>query len=386
MRTICVVTGNRTDYGRVQTIMSAIKRHPRLNLQTVVIGAHLLKRHGYTVDQIVKDGFTPDQCIHQIVDGETPGAMARSIGLGVCDLATTFERLEPDIVIVPCDRFEILSAAVSASVMNIRVAHIQGGEVTGNIDESIRHAITKLAHIHFPATEESRERIIAMGENPNYVFNVGCPGTDYILNTKEQTTREVFQEFSELYPETHFPESMEPYILLVQHPVTTQYGEQSHQFLNTLSAVSRTNLPVICLWPNVDAGAHQIVEEIRSFVHSGTSGDRFFTFSRLLPSQFVNLMRNAACMVGNSSAGIRETCYMGTPVVNVGIRQQKRERGKNVIDVPNDSDLIYQAIMKQVEVGCFEPDSVYGDGQAGERIAEVLAEIDLPSIQKVIQY
>ncbi|MDP6085965.1 MAG: UDP-N-acetylglucosamine 2-epimerase [Nitrospinota bacterium] len=385
VRKICVVTGNQADYTRCRTVMRAIDRDPRLELQTVVTGAHLLRRHGYTVDLIVDDGFTIDEKIYQIIEGENPTAMARSIGLGICDLATCFERLRPDVAVVPGDRFEALSAAIAASAMNIPVAHIQGGEVTGSFDESIRHAITKLSHIHFPATEDARKKIIAMGENPDFVFNVGCPGTDSVLEVTGLNRKQFAEELKLLWKNEPLFCEDEPFLLLVQHPVTTQFEEQEEQILKTLDAVFRTNLYTICFWPNVDAGAGQIVEKIRVFSRRNGAHGRYFTLNLLSPLIFVNMMRHAACMVGNSSAGIRETCYLGTPVVNVGIRQQRRERGHNVVDSPNDSESIYRAIMAQVEHGRYEPTPIYGDGRAGEKVAETLAEITLPSIQKVLQ-
>ncbi len=386
VRKVCVVTGNLADYSRCRTVMRAIKKHPRLELQTVVTGAHLLERHGHTVDQVMDDGFAIDETVYQIVEGENLVSMARSIGLGICDLATCFDRLKPDVVIVPTDRFETLSAAVAASSMNLHVAHIQGGEVTGSFDESIRHAITKLSHIHFPATEDARKRIIAMGEDPDYVFNVGCPGTDIILEIKELDREQLMRELVPLVGKETMFAADEPFLLLVQHPVTTEYEKQKNQFLKTLDAVFRAGLYVICLWPNVDAGAGRIVKEIRTFARENGASGRFVTLSRLSPLIFVNMMRHAGCMLGNSSAGIRETCYIGTPAVNVGIRQQRREHGQNVMDVPNDSESIHRAILAQVSHGRYEPDPIYGAGGAGEKMAEILAEIELPSIQKVIQY
>jgi UDP-hydrolysing UDP-N-acetyl-D-glucosamine 2-epimerase len=385
-RTICVITGNQADYTRFRSLMRAISEYPNLKLQTIVTGAHLLMRHGHTVDQILKDGFRVDERIHQIVEGEGPVSMARSIGLGICDLSTTLDRLRPDVVFVTGDRFEALSAAVAASVMNFHVAHIQGGEVTGSIDESIRHAITKLSHIHFPSTESARARVISLGEDPNYVFNVGCPGTDLVLETKILDRKGLDRAIAAMTKGDAISQNSQPFLLMFQHPVTTQFEDQKNQILSTLEAVRRTKIMVICLWPNVDAGSERIVQEIRRSIRTSQTNGRFLSLSRLSPDLFINLIKHTTCMVGNSSSGIRESCYTGTPVVNVGIRQQGRERGRNVIDAPNDADSIHEAILRQLKNGPYQPDPIYGDGHAGKKMAAIISELDLPGIQKAIRY
>ncbi len=386
IRKICVVTGNRADYSRCRSVMRAIRDHAGLQLQTVVTGAHLLPRFGRTVDEVRADGFEPDELVYQIVEGETPTTMARSIGLGICDLSTVFERLRPDVVMVPTDRFETLSAAVAAAAMNIRVAHIQGGEVSGSVDELVRHAITKLSHLHFPATERARQRIIAMGEDPEWVFTVGCPGTDVVLQTPTWDRAQTFESLQPLWKVGQSFSPEQPFLLLLQHPVTTQFEDQPRQMQLTLEAVFQIGLNVISLWPNIDAGSEQMVDTIRAFVREHGAMQWFAAFRHLSAAQFMNVMRHAACMVGNSSAGIRETCYLGTPVVDIGIRQQHRERGQNVMTVPNQTNDIYEAIREQVRHGPYDINPLYGDGRAGKLIAEILATCQLPSIQKILRY
>lgn len=386
MRKICVVTGNRADYTRVKTALEAMNLRDDLELSLVVMGAHLLDKYGHSVDEIVKDGFEVTETVHMIVEGENPVTMTKSTGLGIVELATIFDRHKPDIVVATTDRFETLSVAVAAAFMNIHVAHIQGGEVTGTIDESIRHAITKFAHLHFPANEEARQRIIRMGEPAEYVFNVGCPGTDLVIRTPKLTRPEVLDQLNRRYVKE--PRRLDPdqeFLLVLQHPVTTEYGQGFQHVRELLYALRDLKIQAIMLWPNVDAGSEEIVVAIRRFLLEYRC-DHIFLFKHFLSEDFGRLIFRAACMVGNSSAGIRETCYFGTPVVNIGTRQQGRQRGRNVVDVPYDRSAIRSAIERQLAHGRYESDPIYGDGTAGQRIAEILAAVKPPPIQKRITY
>lgn len=385
MRKVCVITGNRAEYSRVKSVMWAVQDHPELALQVVVTGAHLLRRYGESVKEIERDGFQIDARVHLIIEGENPATMAKSTGLGIIEIATWLENLRPDVVVAPTDRFETLSTAVAAVLMNLPVAHIQGGEVSGSIDESIRHAITKLAHCHFPATEKSRERIIRMGEDPSTVFNVGCPATDLVVRVAPGTQTELFQHPEVRPKEERVLDPEAPTLLVVQHPVTTEYGSGFQQIQETLAALKALGMQVVMFWPNVDAGSQDIVVGIRRFLLHERM-ERLFLYRHFSNEVFVRLMQHAVCMVGNSSAGIRETCYLGTPVVNIGTRQQDRERGHNVIDVPYDRQAIQRAIEAQVAHGKYAADPVYGDGTAGRQIADILARVDLKRIQKKLAY
>jgi UDP-hydrolysing UDP-N-acetyl-D-glucosamine 2-epimerase len=376
-RKVCVVVASRANYARIKTALEAIQAHPDLELQLVVGASLVLERFGNALDVVTQDGFTPDATIRFIIEGETPATMAKSTGLGLLELPTHFERLQPDVVVTVADRFETIATAIAAAYMNIPVAHTQGGEVSGSIDESVRHAVTKLAHLHFPATELACRRVIAMGEDPEWVFNVGCPSIDLVARTEKGLRREVLQQFggsgSPVDPE-------QPFLLVMQHPVTTEYGHGFEQINETLEAVAQIGMQALVFWPNVDAGSEDVAKGIRIFRELGR--DHGFHFFRNLPPEvFVKLMAHTACMVGNSSSALREGSFLGTPAVTVGTRQQGRERGPNLVEVGHDKTEIADAIRDQLAHGPYDPSSLFGDGTAGERIADTLAAVR-PSVQK----
>lgn len=386
MRKIVVITGNRADYSRLKSMLHAIQKRDDIEFQLVVTGSHLLEKYGNTIDEIIKDGFPVAYKIHIELAGENPAAMTKSVGLGIIELANFFENVHPDLVVVPVDRFESLAMASASALMNIPIAHTQGGEVTGTIDESIRHAITKLAHIHLAATEGARERIIKMGEPPNLVFNVGCPGTDLLLQASVWNLSETIQNVNTfIKDDTKKLDPEKPYLLVVQHPVTTEFGSGSAQIKATLEALADTNMQGVMLWPNIDAGSDDISKSIRHFLLAHP--ELKLAMLKHFPTDvFVNLMRNASCMVGNSSSGIREAGYFGTPVVNIGTRQSGRECGENVRNVSNNALGIRDALTAQLASNRYAPNTLYGDGTAGIQIAKLLATMDLPSPQKRIAY
>ena len=379
-RKICVVVASRANYARVKTLLKAIQEHPELELQVVAGASLVLERFGNAVDVMSMDGFEPDATIRFIIEGETPVTMAKSTGLALLELPTVFELLKPDVVVTVADRFETIATAIAAAYMNIPVAHTQGGEVSGSIDESVRHAVTKLAHLHFPATELSAQRVISMGEDPATVFNVGCPSIDLVAATDLGLPQDTLSHFggagSEIDPER-------PFVLMMQHPVTTEYGQGLDQINATIRALTAIGMQALVFWPNVDAGSEQVAKGLRLFRETGESGGYHF-FRNLPPEIFVKLMAHCACMVGNSSAALREGAFLGTPAVTVGTRQQHRERGTNVIEVDHDSDEIASAIRRQLEHGRYERSTLFGTGRSGERIAEILAEVR-PTIQKTLQ-
>lgn len=385
-RKICVVTANRADFSRLETVIESIEAHPDLELQLVVIGSHLLDKAGYTIDEIEKKGFPIHHRLFMEVAGENPTTMAKSVGLAMIELSTVFDHLKPDIVLTHGDRYEAFAVGGAAAIMNICVGHIQGGEVSGSIDESIRHALTKMSHLHFVSTEESRERVIKMGEIPENVFNVGCPGTDVLLNIEEKSRYDTIDELNNLMVKTHQKlDPSLPYIFVIQHPVTTEHEDAGKQMFETIEALSKREEQLIVLWPNIDAGSDILSATLRR--HSLAAKKGVQIFKHLSPSVlFANVLRNASCVVGNSSSGIRETCYFGTPAVNIGSRQSGRERGSNVVNVPYDKNLIHKAIEKQIAHGPYEPEYLYGDGSAGKQLTEICASCDLPNIQKRIQY
>lgn len=378
-RKICVVVASRANYGRIKTVLAAIQRHPDLELQLIVGASALLYRFGKVVDVIEHDGFEVTSRIYSIVEGENLTTMAKSVGLGVLELSTQFENLQPDIVLTVADRFETMATAIAASYMNIRVAHTQGGEITGSIDESVRHAITKLSHLHFTATDKSRKRVIGMGENPNYVFNTGCPAIDAIANIELDISSDIFKQYGGVGQPINLNQ---PYIVVLQHPVTTEFGSGMEQINATLDAVKQCEMQAIWLWPNVDAGSDDISKGLRMFRERNPDLPIHF-FRNFSVEDYARLINRAACLVGNSSSGIREGAFLGVPTVNIGSRQQRRERGNNVADVDYNTHEILTAIKKQISHGRYEANYMYGNGSSAKHIADLLAEVDVP-IQKTL--
>ncbi len=385
MRKICVFVGSRANYSSIKSVMKAIKKHPKLQLQVITGASALLDRFGKVEELIKKDGFNIDFNFYNIVEGETPATMAKSTGLGIIEATTAFGNLKPDIVVIVGDRFEMMSVTIAAVYMNIRVAHTMGGEVTGTIDESIRHAITKFAHVHFPANEDAKNRIIKLGEDPQYVFNFGCPRIDLVAEEIKKDSYNILKELFRKYKGVGKEfDVYNPFILVSQHPVTTEYEDSRFQIEQTLVALNKLKMPTIMLWPNIDAGSDDISKGIRTF-REKNNPEWLHVFKNLPINIYIHLMKNTSCLIGNSSSGIREGAYIGTPVVNIGTRQQKRMRGKNIIDVGYNSNEILKAIIKQIENGKYKSDHLYGDGKTGKKIADALAEIN-PKVQKVISY
>ncbi len=383
MKNICIVIGSRANYSSIKSVMRAVQVHPSLTLQVVAMASAVLDRYGRVVDLIQKDGFSIDEQLHTLIEGETPATMAKSTGLGLLELPSVFERLRPGFVLTVGDRFETMATTLAAAYMNIPVAHTMGGEVTGTIDESIRHAVTKFSHVHFPASRDAMERIIRLGENPADIHLVGCPRIDLV---SEILTSPHDDLNGSLFGEGvgHSFDLNRPFLLVSQHPVTTEYGTGERQITETLEAVRQTSLPAIILWPNSDAGSEDLSRGIRKWRERGMDDNMHF-FKNLPIESYVHLMSQTACLVGNSSSGIREGAFIGTPCVNIGSRQTSRERGSNVIDVSGGIDAILAAIRQQVKHGPYERATVYGDGSAGEKIANILADKSV-NVQKLIAY
>jgi UDP-hydrolysing UDP-N-acetyl-D-glucosamine 2-epimerase len=380
-RRVCVVVTNRASYARIKTLLRAVQNHPNLELHLVLSASMLLHRFGHAGDVVRSDGFSPVASVHCVVEGGTPGTMAKTTGLAIMELASLFERLQPDLVLTIADRFETLATAVAASYLNLPLVHTQGGEVTGSIDESVRHAVTKLAHLHFPATELARRNIIRMGEQPESVHLTGCPSIDAIVGID---LRPLDVQFFERVGVGGPIDTRSPYLLVLQHPVTTEYASAEQQIHATLDAVSRYELPAIWMWPNMDAGSDAASKVLRHFREVNREAKIHF-FTNLSVEDFARVLNNAACIVGNSSSALREASYLGTPAVNIGSRQGGRERALNVVDVDHNADAISAAIERQVAHGRFPRSTLFGDGHAAEKMVEVLATVQI-SLQKRLSY
>lgn len=382
MRKICVFIGSRANYSSIKSAMIAIQNHPDLELLVILGASALLDRYGSVAELIKKDGFKVDEEVFMLLEGETPSTMAKSTGIGLIELPTIFDRLRPDVVLTVGDRFETMATTLAASYMNIAVAHTMGGEVSGTIDESIRHAVTKFAHIHFPASQDAKERIVKLGESLDSVHMVGCPRIDLVAEIINNASNELnILQDDGVGSKIDFDK---PFLIVSQHPVTTEYGHGEKQIRETLEAVRKTGMQAIILWPNSDAGAEDISRGIRKFREEGCAQNMHF-FKNLPVSDYIQLMNRTACLVGNSSSGIREGAFIGTPVVNIGNRQNRRQHGRNVINTDYKCSEIYNALIKQIENGKYPSENIYGDGNAGNRIANILSSCSW-SIQKVISY
>lgn len=378
-----MVIGSRANYSSIKSAMLAVRDHADLELQLIIGASALLDRYGAVVSLIEKDGFVPTAKVHMLIEGETPETMAKSTGLGLLELPTIFGQIKPDVVLTVGDRFETMATTLAAAYMNIPIAHTMGGEVSGTIDESIRHAVTKFAHIHFPASQGAKERIIKLGERPEDVYMVGCPRIDLVAEIMAQQNGEIGDHLFDVGVGERF-DLRKPFLLVSQHPVTTEYGEGERDITATLEAVRQLGIPAIILWPNADAGSEDIARGIRKWRERKLDQNMHF-FKNLPVGTYIRLMKQTSCLIGNSSSGIREGAFIGTPVVNIGSRQDMRERGDNVIDAISDRTAIVDAVQRQLKHGRYTGQPIYGDGTAGKRIADVLSRCEV-QVQKRITY
>lgn len=368
-RHVLVLTGTRAEYGLLKSSMVAIRDSEDLSLTVVATGMHLSPRHGQTVQEIRQDGFDVDQEVLMQVEGDTGMAMAKSLGIGTSGLAQAFDNLEPDIILLLGDRDEALAGTLAASHMNIPVAHVHGGDSMQGaiIDDSIRHAITKFAHIHFPASESSAERILKLGEEPWRVTLAGAPGLDDIRAGEYEEPQNVLDR--------HGLDSDRSLLLVVQHPLTTQPEQAGEQMGVTLDAVEATNAQTVVIYPNSDAGADLVIEELESRSLDGA------TFRNLPRREYLGLMAAADAIVGNSSSGIVEAPSLDLPVVDIGPRQDGRERADYTISVPHEVEAIRRAIDRCLNGDVIESavtaESPYDHGGAANQISQRLSEVDL---------
>ncbi len=401
---------NRAHYGRLRPVLNAVKNHPVLDLKIIVgvpaaygnffnnlvnsrprswmsalpwyvlarlrsfSGRDAVLRNDFLARNLARDGFEISAHIPTFLDGGRSETMAKSVGWGMVKLVEVMKQIRPDVVFVNADRFEMMTVALAASCLNIPIAHNEGGDVSGTIDESIRHAITKLAHIHFTSTESSRRRVVQMGENSGKVFAVGSPAIDAVAKIDFEKKPNVFPNLN----------TGDPYLMILPHPVATDSKEENVKMIeNLICAIKELPMPKIILGSNIDAGSDVLGSVIKNWLEKEKPENVFFT-KHLHPDDFYKYLRNAACAVGNSSSFIREGAYLGTPAVLVGSRQNNRERAGNAIEVSNDKESLKAAILSQINRGRFAPSSVFGNGGSALRIADILAGVDL-DVQKCFQ-
>lgn len=379
-RKVCVVLVDRANYGRLKPVMSAIAGHDDLEMQLLAAGTMVLGRFGRPVEAVRRDGFEVNAEVFLEVEGSTPAAMAKSIGMGVLEFAGEFLRLKPDVVLLIGDRYEALAAAIAAAYMNICIAHIQGGEVSGSIDESARHAISKFAHFHFPSTVRAAEYLVRMGENPETILSVGCPSSDIAFSLDRRLSPDVVNgsgSGAEIDVE-------EPFALVVFHPTTTEFGTEVNSMTELLTALEKVRLPTLLLWPNIDAGSDHISKTIRVF-RDHHAPDWLRTITNVSPESYLQILAKTACAIGNSSSFVRDAGYFGTPVALVGERQTGRETDAHVVHCRVNAADIEECIRFQLGHGRYEPSTLYGGGNISNRIASALAALR-PYTQKRLHY
>lgn len=379
-RKICVVLVDRANYGRIWPVMRAISSYAELELQVLCAGTMLLERFGQAVRVVEQDGFQVDARVYLEMEGSIPATMAKSIGLGIIELTSEFQRLQPHTVLVIGDRYEALAAAIAAAYLNIPLAHIQGGEVSGSIDECARHAITKFAQLHFPSTQRSADYIIRMGEDPKTVFNYGCPSGDYIRNLDTQLPSDLLAHFG-VGPV--FDINC-PFLLVIYHPTTTRFGKERANVEQLLQALAELKHPTLWIWPNIDAGSDDISKVLRIY-REHHADNWLHLLKNLDPITFQKCLKATSCAVGNSSSFVRDSTFSGTPVVLVGDRQVGREHGENLIQVPPVKQAVLEAVGHQISFGRYSPSKLYGEGNAAERIVAKLANY-VPIAQKHLHY
>lgn len=385
MKKVCVVITARPSYSRIRSALLALKNYQNIELQLILAASALLEVYGKVIKQIERDGFKITAKVYSVVSGENLETSAKTTGLGIVELSSVFESIKPDMVVTIADRFETMSTAIAASYMNIPLIHVQGGEVTGNIDEKVRHAITKLSDIHLVATQKAKERVLRMGENPEKIYVTGCPSIDIAENVKKNYAKLNFDPIKKYNGVGHYISDRENYVVIMCHPVTTAIEFLQQQTRCLFEVAEKIGKQIYWFWPNVDAGSDIVSKEIRVQREVKNRKNIFF-FKNMSPDDFLVLLMGCECIIGNSSVAIRECSYLGVPAINVGDRQIGRERGKNVWDVSFDVNEILNAYQKILETPPLEGETLYGDGHAGEKIAEIIASLDHISTDKILNY
>ncbi|MAE50979.1 MAG: UDP-N-acetylglucosamine 2-epimerase (hydrolyzing) [Micavibrio sp.] len=382
---ICVVVTARPSYSRVRSVLEALRNHEDVELQIVAAASFVANKFGEAVKVLREDGFEPNWTINTLLEADTASTAAKSTGLQTIEMASAFQNLKPDMVLTVADRYETISTAIAASYANIPLVHLQGGEVTGNIDEKVRHAITKMSDIHLVCNDDAYDRVLKLGENPDTVYNVGCPSIDIAKEVLDD--RESWEQFTPFKKYVGVGSEIDvdsPYIVVMQHPVTTTIETSRDDILTTLHAVKEIGMPTIVMWPNPDSGTEGTAEGIRRF-RELEQPENFYFFKNIRPGDFLRMLLKSKCLIGNSSVGIRECSFLGVPVVNIGTRQLDRKRGSNVIDVPCEQSLIADAVRKQIAHGPYPSEHTYGNGQSGKNAAEILCRVT-PNTNKRITY
>jgi UDP-hydrolysing UDP-N-acetyl-D-glucosamine 2-epimerase len=365
---------SRAYYGRSQLLIRKLHDHPDIELELMLGGSILLDKYSrHIAEDIEAGGFTISTSLFNVIEGGNHVAMAKTACLTALEFTNGFHTADPDIVVICGDRFEQLAIAMAAAYLNKTIAHIEGGDVSGSIDESVRHAITKLAHIHFVTNEDAKRRVLAMGEDPKYVFNTGSLDVEVASQVEAVITNETINR----YGVGHEVDVTRPFLMVIQHPVTTETENRRH-LEETLKAVTALDMPTIWIWPNPDAGTGEMADRLRHFrENAGHAADQMRFITDLPVNEFIALLKASTCLVGNSSAGIKECSYLGTPVVNIGARQQGRLHAANVEHAADESGAILAAVRHQIAHGRHPSSDIYYRPAASQTIVDLLAGLEL---------
>ncbi len=375
-RKVCFIITSFIHYARGFLILEELKKRDDVDLHIIIGGTALLSKYSSNYAHVRKilesEGYENIYETHFNLEGDSNVVKAKTAGLGVIEFSLLFNNIQPDVVVVRGDRFEILSAATAASYMNISIAHIEGGDLSGTLDESVRHSITKLSHIHFTTNEPAKKRVLRMGEKKEYVFNFGSPDVEVVHRVANSNG---IVDLSKTGSGAKV-DTKKDFLMIMYHPVTSNLKKIKKHTKDLLEVIHETGIPSVWFWPNFDAGAEEISHEIRHF--KDNTLDHKIRFMRYLPpKEFLSLLKNTKCLIGNSSAGIKECSYLGTPVVNIGNRQNKRLQTDNVLDVDEHNESIKSAIKKQLDVGVCGGSDLYYKGDTSKKIAEKIATVDL---------
>jgi len=373
-RRICFPITSRAYYGRSQLLIRKLQDHPAVDLELMLGGSIMLDKYSRHIsDDIKKGGFTISASLFNVIEGGNHVAMAKTACLTALEATNSLYTADPDVVVICGDRFEQLAIAMAAAYLNKTIAHIEGGDLTGSIDESVRHAITKLAHIHFVTNDDAKRRVLAMGEDPKYVFNTGSLDVERVACVNADiTTKELGT-----YGVGHDVDVTKPFLTVIQHPVTTEPDNKQH-LETTFRALAALDMPIVWFWPNPDAGTGEMSEMLRHFrEHHEAATEKMRFITNLPADQFIALLKRTACVVGNSSAGIKECSYLGTPVVDIGGRQQGRLSADNVVRTGYSADEVRAAVTKQLAHGRYAPSHIYFKPDTSQSMVDVLTSVDL---------
>lgn len=372
---IAICLTSRGNYARTGTILHALEDNPDMDLDIIVGGASVVRKYGTLTEMLKADGLEVTNTFHNVIEGGKPISAAKTTGLSMMEFANELNSLDPDAVITIADRYETMAVTLAASYLNIPVLHTQGGELTGSIDDKVRHATTKMADYHFVSTERSKQILKCLGEEPQRVFDVGCPSIDL--------AKDIHNHGDKTYDPQHEYDGVgsnvdvtDDYLVIQYHPVPTDYQSQYEKTWEVIEAVDNLSLPVFWFWPNMDAGTDQVSKAIREY-RNRRQPDNVKFYINLRPRDYLTVVSNSACLVGNSSVGIRECSYLGQPSVNIGERQMYRERAENVTDVSCRTEDIQDGIEAQLTSEAYPRSTLYGDGTAGEQICDLISNLEI---------